>query len=138
MISEEGNRIIKLEPTTLPPGYGPRHMAITTKNAHSQQFAYVLNELKSFISIFKFDEKSGKLSGLGEVEMMPANLKAQSAAGIDLHPTEKWLYCSNRVCNPADCGYVDCNNCTNGSMIVYKVQKNGQLEKIQVIIIRLI
>ena len=120
----ESIRITKVDPTLLPPGYGPRHMTITTKMSNGQQTVYVVNELKPIISIFKFDNESGKLLNFGEVETMPSTLKGQAAAEIALHPTEKWLYCSNRV--------VDCVNCTNGSMIIYKVQENGNLEKIQV------
>ena len=120
----ESIRITKVDPTLLPPGYGPRHMTITTNMSNGQQTVYVVNELKPIISIFKFDNESGKLLNFGEVETMPSTLKGQAAAEIALHPTEKWLYCSNRV--------VDCVNCTNGSMIIYKVQENGNLEKIQV------
>ena len=108
----------------MPPGYGPRHMTITSKFPHVKQRVYVVNELKSFISIFKFDEASGNLEDQGVVETMPSNLPGQAAAEIALHPNEKWLYCSNRV--------VDCNNCTNGSMLVYKVLEDGNLEKFQV------
>ena len=115
---------MKGDPTLLPPGYGPRHMTITSKFPAGQQKVYVVNELKPFISIFKFDDNSGKLTEHGEVETMPSNMPGQAAAEIALHPNENWLYCSNRV--------VDCVNCTNGSMIVYEVLPDGNLQKIQV------
>ena len=99
-------------------------MTLTTKFPEGKQKVYVVNELKPFISIFDFDEDSGKLKNHGEVETMPVDMADQAAAEIALHPNEKWLYCSNRV--------VNCVNCTNGSMIVYKVHDDGWLEKSQV------
>ena len=120
----QSNLIVKGEPISLPPGYGPRHMTITTKFPEGKQKVYVVNELKPFISIFDFDEDSGTLKDHGEVETMPVDMPGQAAAEIALHPNEKWLYCSNRV--------VNCINCTNGSMIVYKVHDDGWLEKSQV------
>ena len=102
----------------LPPGYGPRHMTISTRFGEDQQRAYVINELEPYISIFRFNEKSGILEYQGTVETMPKNAsKKPAGAEIALHPNEQWLYCSSRG---------------EGAVIVYKVLEDGNLEKIQV------
>ena len=112
--------IVKAETpfTSTPPGYGPRHMAITTRFGAGQQKAYVINELEPFITIFKFDEMSGRLEFESNVETVPKDADKQPAgAEITLHPNEKWLYCSSRL---------------GGAMIVYEVLADGNLKQLQV------
>ena len=117
MVDGESKSIVKGDPTSLPPGYGPRHMTVTTRFPEGQQRVYVVNELQPFISIFKFDEETKRLEDQGVVEVMPPNTPGQNAAEIDLHPNENWLYCSNRG---------------NGAILVYKILQNGNLDKIEV------
>ena len=119
MIDNGSINIVKADPpfTELPPGFGPRHMTLTTRFPKSKQRVYVINELQSYISIFELDDESGRLESQGIVETMPPNISGQNGAEIALHPNEKWLYCSNRG---------------NGAIIVYKVLDDGNLEKIQV------
>lgn len=68
-----------------PPGTGPRHIAF------AGEFAYVLNEISSSVSVFR----NGVL---GEtVSALPAGFAGEStAAEIVLHPNKRFLYASNR------------------------------------------
>ena len=119
VMDKGSNKIVKADPpfTELPPGFGPRHMTVTTGFPAGNQRVYVINELQSYISVFVLDEQSGKLEGQGTVETMPPNISGQNGAEIALHPNEKWLYCSNRG---------------NGAILVYTVLDDGNLENIQV------
>ena len=95
-------------------------MTITTRIKQAPQKAYVLNEAKSFISMFDVDETTGKLTNQQDVETLPAEMAMETGeygAEISLHPTESWLYVSHRG---------------TGSMIVYKVLNNGDLKRLQV------
>ena len=107
-------------PTSLPPGWGPRHMTMTTRfQSEEKQIAYVINELEPFISIFVFDEETGNLQDLGVIETI--NASGSSGAEIMLHPNEQWLYCSNRNTKGE-----------NGAVLVYHVLEDGNLENVQV------
>ena len=116
-------RIVREDPTILPPGFGPRHMTITTRyfETQQQQRVYVINELQPFISIFRLDEDSGRLIEQGMVETVSSDTQGHAGAEIALHPSESWLYCSNRESLIA-----------NGAILVYTILEDGNLEKIQV------
>ena len=96
-------------------------MTVTTRFPQGEQRVYVVNELQSYIAIFQLDEDFGTLLDQGVVETMPANMPGQAGAEIGLHPSQNWLYCSNRD-----------NNGGNGAILVYDVLADGNLEKIQV------
>ena len=97
-------------------------MTITTRMKQAPQKAYVLNEAKSFISMFDVDEATGKLTNQRDVETLPAEMAMKTGeygAEIALHPNESWLYVSHRG---------------TGSMIVYNVLNNGDLKRLEVTI----
>merc|ERR1712018_189538 len=116
---KETKEIVKGDPTFLPPGFGPRHMTATTTFPKGQQRVYVINELQPHIYIFMLDEATGILRDQGVVDTI--NAPGQAGAELALHPSEHWLYCSNR-----------CPDGGDGSIIVYKVLEDGNLENIQV------
>ena len=75
------------------PGAGPRHFAFHP----SARFAYVINELDSTVTAFRYDAKRGVLSTLGTVSTLPEGFDGQnSTAEIDVHPSGEFLYGSNR------------------------------------------
>ena len=88
----------KLTPHTPPfasvkPGAGPRHMVFRPDG----RFAYVANELKSTITVFTYDANAGALTDVQTVSTLPEYFdRANTAAEIDVHPSGKWVYVSNR------------------------------------------
>jgi len=84
------------------PGAGPRHLAIHT----SHKFAYLINEMKSHISVFNFaagqinDAELQNISTLPEgwtgVQPICKTLTANHTADIHVSPDGKFLYGSNR------------------------------------------
>lgn len=78
---------------TVPSGSGPRHMAFHPTAPH----AYVLNELVSTISVFKYDAERGAMIWSQNVSTLPARFTdANAAAEIRVHPNGRFLYSTNR------------------------------------------
>jgi 6-phosphogluconolactonase len=74
-------------------GAGPRHLAFHPAG----HFVYVLNELDSTISAFAYDAASARLTIVQTVSALPDDFAGQSAAAqIQVHPSGRWLYASNR------------------------------------------
>jgi len=80
----------------LSPGTGPRHAAIS-KVTDFRRFLYVLGELDSTITVFG-TTKEGIFGGaIQKVPMLPAEFSGRNdAAEIEIHPSGKFLYASNR------------------------------------------
>jgi 6-phosphogluconolactonase len=80
----------------LSPGTGPRHAAIS-KVTDFRRFLYVLGELDSTITVFG-TTKEGIFGGaIQKVPMLPAEFSGRNdAAEIEIHPSGKFLYGSNR------------------------------------------
>ena len=78
----------------VPPGSGPRHFAFHPKGG----YAYVINEMKSTVTAFKRDDKTGALEAIQTVSTLPADYTGTgtSTAEIFVHPSGKFLYGSNR------------------------------------------
>ena len=75
------------------PGSGPRHLAFRPDG----RFAYLINELTSTITAFSYDAAAGKLTEIQTVSSLPEYYDGpNSGAEIGVHPSGKWLYCSNR------------------------------------------
>jgi 6-phosphogluconolactonase len=78
---------------TVPPGSGPRHFAFHPKG----KFAYSVNEMKSSVTAFSYDKKKGALTSLQTIANLPqAFTGVSNAAEIDIDPSGKYLYASNR------------------------------------------
>jgi 6-phosphogluconolactonase len=77
-------------------GAGPRHMAFRPDG----KFAYVINELISTVTAFSYDAAAGKLTETQTVSSVPEHYDGpNSGAEIDVHPSGKWVYASNRGMN---------------------------------------
>lgn len=73
------------------PGSGPRHLAIKDKSV------YVLNELASTVTVFDFDFASGKSKETQTISTLPEGESvANGCAEIVVHPTQPFVYASNR------------------------------------------
>jgi len=74
-------------------GAGPRHLAFHPNG----RFAYVINEMHSAVSVFHYDPATGGLQKLQTISSLPKNSSGQSdAAEIQVHPSGRFLYASNR------------------------------------------
>ncbi len=76
------------------PGAGPRHFAFHPNG----QFAYVINEIHCTVTAFRYDAKRGVLQTLQTLPTLPTgtDLKGKSTAEVQVHPSGKFLYGSNR------------------------------------------
>ena len=77
----------------LDPGAGPRHFALHPLG----KFAYVVAEMGSTVTAFSLDLKSASLQRLQTVSTLPKDFKGNNDdAEIQIHPSGKFLYASNR------------------------------------------
>ena len=77
----------------LDPGAGPRHLAFHPNG----KFVYVVNELQSSITTFSYDPSRGALHALKTVSTLPKGFSGNNdAAEIQVHPSGKFLFASNR------------------------------------------
>jgi len=75
-----------------PAGGGPRHLAIHP----SGRFVYICNEILSSVTAFSYDASKGELTTLQTISTLPEETRGNSTAEIQVHPSGKFLYCSNR------------------------------------------
>jgi len=87
-----------LEPSDPPhaslgPGAGPRHLAFAPDGRH----LYAVNEMNLTVRVFRYD--AGRLIDEQTVSTLPAGTKpgkADSTAEVQVHPSGRFLYASNR------------------------------------------
>ncbi|MBV9125161.1 MAG: beta-propeller fold lactonase family protein [Planctomycetes bacterium] len=77
----------------LPPGSGPRHFVFHPNG----RYAYVINEINSTMTAFAYDPERGVLKILQTVSTLPPGFTGpNTAADVEIHPSGKFLYGSNR------------------------------------------
>ena len=87
-----------LTPNTQPwvrvqPGAGPRHFDFHP----NKQYAYVINEIDSTFTAFRYDASAGTLTEFQTIPTLPDDFDGTShCADIHVHPSGKFLYGSNR------------------------------------------
>ena len=93
--SENGS----LKPNSIPgikmaPGAGPRHFAFHTTG----KWGYVINELNRTITAMRYDGKTGSFLEIQTISTVPEGTpaKGNSTAEVQVHPSGKFLYGSNR------------------------------------------
>jgi 6-phosphogluconolactonase len=75
------------------PGFGPRHIVFSSNG----RYAYVVNELKSAVTVFTRDPNTGSLNEVQTASTVPPNFKEQNApAEVLMGHDGKYLYASNR------------------------------------------
>ena len=75
------------------PGAGPRHLAMHPAG----KWAYVINELNSTVAAYAYDADKGTLTEIQTVTTLPKNHTGRnSCAEVQVHPSGKFLYGSNR------------------------------------------
>ncbi|MGH9801545.1 MAG: lactonase family protein, partial [Blastocatellia bacterium] len=86
----------KLKPhgfAALKPGSGPRHFDFHP----TYDYAYVISELSSTMTVFAYDKTKGALTELQTLSTLPAGYTQTSyCADVHVHPSGKFLYGSNR------------------------------------------
>jgi 6-phosphogluconolactonase len=99
----------------LKPGTGPRHIVFSKDG----KFMYVLGEMASAVTVFANKDQQ-TFQAIQTVPMLPAGFSERNdAAEIELHPSGKFLYASNRG---------------QDSIVVYSVdQKFGTLTQVEVV-----
>jgi len=112
----------KLVPVALPDppygqvagGSGPRHMTFHPTG----KWAYVIDEMVSSVTAFKYDAGRGTFIWLQTVSTLPPRFSGSSStAEIIMHPTGKWVYGSNRGHN---------------SIVVYAIDRDtGKLDPVE-------
>jgi len=74
-------------------GAGPRHFALSP----SGKFAYVVSEMGRSVTVFSNDAARGKLQRLETITTLPKDFSGRNDdAEIEIHPSGKFLYASNR------------------------------------------
>ena len=77
----------------LDPGAGPRHFALRPDG----KFAYVVAEMGRTVTVFANDASSGKLQSIQTITTLPKDFTGRNDdAEIEVHPSGKFLYASNR------------------------------------------
>ncbi len=75
------------------PGAGPRHFAFHPNG----KFGYVINEMQSSVTALRYNATDGALHPLQTISTLPKDFaKENTAAEIEVHPSGKFLYASNR------------------------------------------
>lgn len=99
---------------TIKPGGGPRHFALSPNGKH----AYVNHEMTGHITAFNYDSAKGTLSEIQTISTLPGGnpVQGNSTAEILVHPSGKFVYCSNRGHN---------------SIAAYTVAPDGKLTYIE-------
>ncbi len=87
-------KLVRSSECPLPAGTGPRHFVFHP----SGKFAYVINELSSTLGALAYDTEAGTLELLQLVPALPADhdIHSSHCADIQVHPSGKFLYGSNR------------------------------------------
>ena len=77
------------------PGAGPRHFAIHP----NARFAYVINEMSLTVTAFRRDPDRGSLTEVQTISTLPPDQAVEpgfSTADVQVHPSGRFLYGSNR------------------------------------------
>jgi len=89
----KGGKLTPAGFTKVAPGAGPRHFAFHPNG----KFAYVINEITLTVTAFAWDEGKGNLSELQTITTLPVERgKGMSTAEVQVHPSGRFLYGSNR------------------------------------------
>jgi 6-phosphogluconolactonase len=82
------------ESASIKPGGGPRHFAFSPDGKH----AYVNHEMTGHITAFNYDSAKGSLTEFQTLSTLPGGnpVPGNSTAEILVHPSGKFVYCSNR------------------------------------------
>lgn len=97
--TRSGDRLVERSSLEVSPGSGPRHLVFDTDGA----CGYLVNELSNTICVLRRDG-SGELTVVQTLSTLsPDTVITSTAAEIAMHPTQPFLYVSNRGENSIVC-----------------------------------
>jgi 6-phosphogluconolactonase len=110
---------------TLSPGSGPRHLAFSPDG----KFAYVISELLSTVTVFRYDSTDGKLTEIQTISttvfpwtsLDSESLIINKAAEVRVHPSGKFVYASNRIFS------INGTTPYDGNIVTYRAGPDGKL-----------
>jgi 6-phosphogluconolactonase len=89
----KGTLTAEPKPTRGAPGLGPRHLAFDPQG----KFDYLINEMGSAVTAFRFNSSGGSLTPLQTISTLPKEFTGtNNSAEIEVHPNGKFVYASNR------------------------------------------
>jgi 6-phosphogluconolactonase len=95
-IDSDNRRLVSADPphASLHSGAAPRHLAFHPNG----KYAYVNGEADMTITAFGYDAGSGTFDELHYLSTLPEGASAEgvTTAGIEIHPSGRWVYVSNR------------------------------------------
>lgn len=94
-VGAEAGMIVPNEPPGVDTarGAGPRHLAF----APDAPYAYVINELDSTVTAYRYDAEAGTLAPLGSVSSLPGGWAGKNTGSeIAVSPNGRFVYASNR------------------------------------------
>jgi 6-phosphogluconolactonase len=99
----------------VPPGGGPRHWAATPNGL----YLYANNEMTCAVTAFRRDPTTGALKAQETLPTLPegTSVTGNSTAAIEVHPSGKFLYVSNRGHN---------------SVAVFAIGGDGRLTRVEI------
>lgn len=97
------------------PGAGPRHFVFHPKGRHG----FLLNEMNATVSSLAYDPETGHFKSIQTLSTLPSGFEGRkSCAEVRIHPSGKFLYCSNRG---------------HDSIAVYQVDSSGTMKRIEIV-----
>lgn len=113
-LDADAGKLLKYNETVIHQGAGPRHFVFHPNG----NFAYVINELDSTVTAFRYDAEQGVLSEIETVSTLPEGYAGENGcAEITISGDGRYVYGSNRG---------------HDSIVVYEVDSNsGGLKTIQ-------
>ena len=101
------------------PGSGPRHLAIRPDG----KFLYLLNELKSTLTVIAYEPGSGDCEQLQTISTLPGDYRgANGTAEVQITPDGRFLYASNRGHDSLACFRIDADS---GRLTLIEIQPTG-------------
>lgn len=78
---------------SIQPGSGPRHLAFHPNG----RIMYLINEMAATLTVFSYNPKGAVLKELQTISSLPEKFEGfKSGAEVEVHPSGKFLYSSNR------------------------------------------
>jgi 6-phosphogluconolactonase len=87
----ENGKLKKHAEVEVKPGSGPRHTIFHPNG----KYLYLINELNSTLTVYRYDSKAGSLDEVQTVSTLPESFEGENLCA-DLHIYGKYLYGSNR------------------------------------------
>lgn len=92
-VDSDQHKLLPLSRVATAPGSGPRHFAFHPSGA----YGYVINELNSTITAYRYNEENGELSEIQSISTLPQDYDGENGcADIHISPDGRFLYGSNR------------------------------------------